>query len=57
MCKGNMALFPAPPINTNTNPQVNADKPKKEADKIFFNSEDSGAVKLAIKVLKSNVPE
>ena len=31
MCSGNMADFPAPPINTKDKPQVSADRPKKDA--------------------------
>ena len=30
ICKGNIALLPAPPINTKTNPQVSAETPIKE---------------------------
>ena len=29
-CSGNIALFPAPPINTSTNAHVNADTPRKD---------------------------
>src|SRR5215208_3910662 len=29
ICRGNIALFPAPPINTNAAPHVNADAPRK----------------------------
>ena len=42
ICNGNMALLPAPPINTNTNPQVNADTPRNEAATAVLNSGDSG---------------
>ena len=52
-----MALFPAPPINTNTNPHVNADTPRNEEANAVFNADDSGEVKVVINVLKSNVPE
>src|ERR1700722_12080870 len=34
ICKGNMADFPAPPINTNTSPQVSMDAPRNVADVI-----------------------
>src|SRR5882757_499947 len=57
MCKGNIALFPAPPINTKTNPHVNAEIPRNDAATAFCNSPDPGVVSLSISVLKSNVPE
>jgi hypothetical protein len=57
MCKGNIALLPAPPININTTPHDNADMPKKEAAAADFNPLESGDVNVAINVLKSRVPE
>ena len=57
ICKGNIALLPAPPMNTKTNPHVNADTPINDAAIAFLNSLDSAEVNLSISVLKSNVPE
>jgi hypothetical protein len=37
ICKGNMALFPAPPMNTNAAPQVSADAPRKVEAAADFN--------------------
>ena len=56
MCKGSMALFPAPPININTTPHVNADTPRNDAATAVFNSPDSGEPSLCKSVVKSNVP-
>ncbi len=57
MCKGNMALLPAPPINISTNAHVNPLIPRKDEVAAFFNSFDPGDVRLAISVLKSSVFE
>ena len=46
MCKGNIALFPAHPTNTKTNPHVNADTPRKDAATALCNSFDPGDVNL-----------
>ena len=56
MCKGNIALFPAPPTNTNMEPHANADIPRKELSTAVFSSADSGDVNRCSISLKSNVP-
>src|SRR3979409_1194390 len=38
ICNGNMALLPAPPMNTSITPHVNADKPIKVEVKAVCNS-------------------
>src|ERR1700733_1404589 len=50
ICTGNMADLPAPPANTNTNPQVNADTPKKEALPIAIDHDDCALVKRSINI-------
>ena len=56
ICKGNIALFPAPPTNTNAAPHVNAEAPRNVEAAAALNSFDSGEVNLSINVEKSNVP-
>src|SRR5215216_5966151 len=48
ICKGNIADFPAPPINIKTSPQVNNETPRKPAVLMLTNSADCGFVSLEI---------
>src|SRR5689334_4671043 len=57
ICNGNIALFPAPPMNTRQTPHVNAETPRKDEVTAVFNSLDPGEVNRWIIVLKSKVPE
>src|SRR5664279_1644641 len=49
ICKGNIALFPAPPINTSIMPHVNADIPRKDEATAACNSPDPRVVNLWIR--------
>jgi hypothetical protein len=46
ICNGNMALLPAPPMNTSNNPQVNALAPRKEEVMAEFSQGESTVVNL-----------
>src|SRR5215467_1065525 len=55
MCKGNMALFPAPPINTNVRAHVKTDTPKNEVEATASHCDEFVSVSLSIIVLKSRL--
>src|SRR5437762_3938285 len=48
MCNGNIALFPAPPMNTNVSAQVNNETPKKEVEAIATNCGECMSVNLCM---------
>src|SRR5882757_819376 len=55
-CRGNMADFPAPPINTSTNAQVSREIPQNEEAVIPRNCGEPGLESLSSSNLKSSVP-
>src|SRR5450432_2129481 len=55
ICNGNIADLPAPPANTKTSPQVNADTPKKDALPIAIDQDDCALVNLSISIPTSSV--
>ena len=56
ICKGNMADFPAPPINSKVKPQVSILAPKKLALVMLKNSGDCAEVNFSINNPISKVP-
>ena len=56
ICNGNMADFPAPPININVKPQVSILAPKKLALVMLKNSGDCAEVNFSINNPISKVP-